>query len=130
MREGEEAVFERVNFQFGEDAALRIQQQRQRATAFFQIFDVARNDGVQVAQAIRPREIDNGVPVGIEDRERFARGAVFVFERRESLGQHAAVIVGELGAGGLMQLDQRRFDLVGGFHATFDVSRSCAAPRI
>ena len=102
--------FERVDFEFGEDAALGIQQQRERATAFVEIFDVVGDDGVQVAQAIRPREIDNGVPVGIEDRERFARGAVFVFEGRESLGQHAAVIGGELGAGGLMQLDQWRFD--------------------
>ena len=74
------SIFQRVDFEFGEDASLRIQQQRQRATAFVQIFDVVGDDRVQVAQAIRPREIDNGVPVGIEDRERFARGAVFVFE--------------------------------------------------
>jgi hypothetical protein len=88
---------------------LRVQQQCETAVAFFQIFHVVRDDGVQVAQAVWAAQFDDRVPVRIENRERLARGAVFVFESREKFGQSAVVVFGEGGFCGAFELDEWRF---------------------
>ncbi len=107
--EGEQLIFQRVDFEFGEDVALRIEEQRERAGAFAEGFDVVGYDGVEVADAVGAGESDGGVPVGVKEGDGFAGGAVFGVEIGEDFGEGAAGKVGELGAFGEFEFCERRF---------------------
>ena len=52
VRADKELFGERVDFEFGEDVPLRIEQERARAVVFAQGFNVVGDDGVEVAHAV------------------------------------------------------------------------------
>ena len=60
-------------------------------------FDVVGGDVMEVLNAIFSRERDDGVPVGVDERDGGARGAIFVVERPERFWQKHAVKFGEAG---------------------------------
>src|SRR5215472_13358460 len=56
VRNDEQAVFERERFDFGENAALRTQKQRNIPVAGTQVADVAGEHGVEIANAVSAGE--------------------------------------------------------------------------
>ena len=102
----QELFFERVDFEFGENVALGIEEQGEGAGAFAQGFDVVRDDRVEVADAVGAGESEGGVPVGVEQGDGFAGGAVFGVEIGEGGGESAAEVVGEGGAFGEFELGE------------------------
>src|SRR5580658_3107212 len=85
IRKQQQLFLQRVDLQLGQNVPLRIQKQRQRAAAFAQALHVIRDDGVQITDAVGTAKLDDGVPVGVENRYRFARGAVLFRKSSKSV---------------------------------------------
>jgi hypothetical protein len=128
VREDEQLFFERVDFKFREDVALRVEEQGQRARAFAERFNVIRYDRIEVADAIGTGESDGGVPVGVEESDGFAGRAVFGVEVGEDFWEGAAGEVSEFGAFGEFEFCERRFHL--NFIVTERKKRDIAATEL
>ncbi len=108
----EELFFQGIDFELGKDVPLRIEEQSEGAAAFAEGLDVVRYDGVEVADAVGAAKDDRGVPVGVDEGDRFARGTIFAVEIGENLREDAAEIVGEPGAFGEFEFCERRFHTI------------------
>src|SRR5713226_8628370 len=71
--DAEEPVGERVGFDLRENVPLRIQEQRNDAVPDGEVFDVVRQDGVQVADAVGSGEGKIGAVILVDQRDSLAR---------------------------------------------------------
>src|SRR5258708_4691188 len=74
--DAEEPVRKRIRFDLGDDMPLRIQQQGDDAVVCREILDVVRQDGVEVADPVRPGEGEIRAVVLVDQRHRLARIAI------------------------------------------------------
>jgi hydroxyacylglutathione hydrolase len=80
VRNAKEPVRKRIRLDLGENVPLRIQQQRNVAVAYAKVFNVVRQDGVQVAHPVKPGERKVRAVVLVNQRHRLAR--VQILRRR------------------------------------------------
>ena len=106
----ENGFCEGVNFQFGENPALRVEKNGQNAAILREFFDVAGSDRVEVFHAVAASEIESEMPVGVEEDRGLARRAVFLVERGEAFGQKAAVEFADVGRGCGMGCEKGGFE--------------------
>ena len=82
--EHEQAILERQRFEFGEDVALRVEQQADGALAGREVAHVAGDHGIQVTDAIRSAEREYGAKIRVDQRGALSREALFALQDRRS----------------------------------------------
>ncbi len=108
--DAEKAIGQRLGFNFGEDAALGIEEEGNVALAGSEIFDVVGEDGVEVAGAVGAGEGEIGEIVFVDQGDGLIRDGVFALPVAEIVGKGAAEPDAEICAGGFVSLRQGRFD--------------------
>ena len=88
--DAEEAVGKGLGFDFGEDAALGIEEERDVALAGLEVFDVVGEDGVEVAGAVGAGEGEVGEIVFVDEGDGVFCEFVFVLPVAEIVGEGAA----------------------------------------
>ena len=83
------AIADGVDFELGENVALRIEQQGRDAAAGGGFAHVIGEHGVQVAQAVGAGDVEERAIIFVNERGGFAGLAVLGFERREAIGKSA-----------------------------------------
>lgn len=120
VRDDEELVGEGLRLDFGEDAALGIEEERDVALTGLEILDVVGEDGVEVAGAVGAGEGEIGEIVSVDERDGFFGDGVFAEPVAEVVGECASEPYADVCAGGFVGRRQRRFDQGGlggsGFH--------------
>src|ERR1700674_206691 len=138
----EERLRERVRLDLRQDVPLWIQQERNGALARCKVLDIVRENGIQVANSVRPGKRKIRAVVLVNERDAIPREAVFRAPAGEFIRQRASEPHAHLRARIPMQRRQRRlqsFASRGRFHApshppAFSLSNSAsghaAAPPI
>src|SRR6266446_586749 len=106
--EAEEFFGKVVGFDFGEDAALRVEEQRDGAVIFAQVFDVVGEDGVQVADAVGATEVEISAIVFVEEGDAFTELAVLREPIAEVVGKGAAEPSAKLRSGLAVEFGEGR----------------------
>ena len=106
VRDADHRIDEREGLDLGENMALGIEKQPDRALSGHEVTDVAGEDGVQIARAIRAREAKKRMEIGVREDDRLAGSAIFRFGIREARGKFAAQVRCDGRAGGAMQVEQ------------------------
>src|SRR5258706_5339046 len=99
----------------GEEAALRIEQQRQVAVRWRQVLDVVREDGIEIPNAIGSGERKMAAIILVDQRDGFLREPIFALPIAEIAGQSAAEPCAHFCAGLLVQSRERRLNYSCGF---------------
>ncbi len=128
VRDAEQAVGLGLRFDFGEDAALGIQEKRDVALAGLEVFDVVGEDGVEVAGAVGASEREVGEIVFVDEGDGVFCDFVFVLPVAEVVGECAAepdadVCAGRICGVGLAAFRWRRFVC---WWLPFDCASACA----
>ncbi len=103
-------ISERIDFDLRENVTLRIQEKGRNAAPGRRVADIIRKNCIEVALAVGPGEVKKRAVVLVNKCSRFAREAIFIFERRELLRQHTAEPSRKRRAKRFLALAQRSFN--------------------
>ena len=109
-REDEDAVGEDEGFDFGEDVALGVEEERGDALAGLEVADVVGEQGIEVAGAVGAGEGEDGAVVFVEEGGGVAQERVLGEPVGEVVGEGGGEPCARGGASGAMQSSERGFD--------------------
>ena len=106
----EETLRQRVSFDFRKNVPLRIQQQRRISLSNLKIFNVVRQDGVQIAHSVRPGKRKISQAILVDQRHTLARELLLFSRVGPMVRQDATEPRSQSRTGVFVQRGKRRFD--------------------